>query len=180
MDRPASPRVGTGRYYVAGRGNAVVSRYSCNLRWVDGYKRRYHRTPPLYPQLLTQILYFKISTTLSKLRRATMPAASKFMKPSKASLDMLPNSQSSQTPPSSPSQSYSCQCHLEPPVALHLAQLFKEVIKATQATSDPATAPLAAETQDLSNAQPEEARARASRLEFKTVDEVYVPGEVQV
>jgi len=51
--------------------------------------------------------------------------------PSKMPLDTLLGCRSSQTPPSSPSEPHLCQCHLEPPVALHLVQLFKEKITIT-------------------------------------------------
>ncbi len=49
---------------------------------------------------------------------------------------------------------------------------------ALAAQAIPATTSQAVETQDAGNAQSEQPRARASRLEFKIVDEVYVPGEV--
>lgn len=56
-------------------------------------------------------------------------------------------------------------------------QQFMEIVKiaqVTQALSDPTANSQAAETQGAGNRQSKEARTRASKLEFKTVDEVDV------
>lgn len=82
------------------------------------------------------------------------------------------NSGRADTPPSSPTLPPSEQM-----VTFKHVQQFMEIIKiaqATQALSDPAANSQAAETQGAANHQSKEARTRASKLEFKTVDEVDV------
>jgi hypothetical protein len=77
------------------------------------------------------------------------------------------------TPPSSPTLPPSGQA-----ITVENVREFMDLLKvwvATQAIPTPVKAPVAVE-----NSPPEEARLRASRLEYKTVDEVYVPGKLQV
>lgn len=49
-----------------------------------------------------------------------------------------------------------------------------KIAQAIQALPDPTTNSQAAETQGAGNHQPKEAKIRASKLEFKTVDEIYI------
>jgi len=107
-----------------------------------------------------------------------MPNAVKVTKPSKTRLATPSTSCRLDTPPNSPTLSPSKQTF-----TVELAKQVIETIKLIQA-SQAGTAPTeispTAEPEDLGNAQPAEARARASRLQFKTVDEVYAPSELQV
>jgi hypothetical protein len=106
----------------------------------------------------------------------------------------------SSTPPNSPSLSdsvtsqdteqalnphYLCSCQLLGNSATqssstsltleHLEQLFLKLIEATSKSPDSAKAPEAVKPEDGDDkAEP----ARASKLEFKTVNEMYVPNEI--
>ena len=78
----------------------------------------------------------------------------------------------SHTPPESQTSS--------PPLTLeHLEQLFLKLIQ-TKSTPDSAGPPKAVKSNDLEDAEPKKEIARASKLEFKTVNEVYVSNCVQV
>ena len=104
-----------------------------------------------------------------------MSNQSKVMKPYKVSLDTPPSRGSPQTPPSS-----SVVPHSDPVTALHLAELLKDVLKAVKATSGGTNTPKATEPQVADNSQPKEAGARASKVEYKIVDEMYVPAKPKV
>lgn len=104
-----------------------------------------------------------------------MPGAPKVTKRSKPLQAAPSHSGHLVTPPSSPT--------LLPSSTLEFAKLVIETVKliqASQTTPDPTEDSPAAEPQAEGNVQPEDARARASKLEFKTVDEVYVPSDLQV
>lgn len=106
---------------------------------------------------------------LVKTSQSNNLGASKIVKPPTS------NSGQADTPAISPTVPSS-----EQTITVGLVQQFVDMLKVTLAAQAiPATPPQAAECQAAEHAQPEEARARASRLEFKTVDEMYVPGEVQ-
>ena len=65
-----------------------------------------------------------------------------------------------------------------PPGKFELAKEIIETVKliqASQSTSDSKETSLYAGPQAEGNVQPQEARVRASKLEYKEVDEVYVP-----
>lgn len=82
------------------------------------------------------------------------------------------NSGRADTPPNAPTLPPS-----EQTVTFKHVQQFMEIIKiaqATQALSDPVANSQAAETQGTGNHPSKEAKTRASKLEFKTVDEVYI------
>ena len=55
-----------------------------------------------------------------------------------------------------------------------------KLIQAPQSTSDSKDSALYAGPRAEGNAQPQEARARASKLEYKEVDEVYALSDLQV
>lgn len=102
-----------------------------------------------------------------------MPAASKALKLSKSFQAPRSPSGNPVTPPDSPTL---------PSNTFELARQFIETVKliqASQPTSDSKETALYAGPQAEGNAQPEDARARASKLEYKTVDEVYIPGDLQ-
>lgn len=96
-----------------------------------------------------------------------------------APTDLIPNlpvSPQPQTPPSSP-ELPACKQTL----SLGHVQLFVDLLKAAQSIQ---VAPATAEANQPANTgeksgDKKASRARASKLEFKTVNEVYVPYEVQ-
>lgn len=128
----------------------------------------------LYTQLITSFI-LQLSTTLPKLRKATMSNQPKTMKPYKVSPDTPPSCGSPQTPLSSPVIPPS-----DPVTVLHLAELLKDVLKAAKATPSATDTPKATEPQAADSSQPQEPRARASKVEYKTVDEMYVPAKPKV
>jgi len=94
-----------------------------------------------------------------------------------APTDVIPNLPRPQTPPSSPE----LPAYKQTLSSGHV-QLFVDLLKAAQAIQ---SAPAAAGViQPASTGEaPEDkktSRAKASKLEFKTVNEMYVPCEVQV
>ena len=112
------------------------------------------------------------SPSLSTSTPFTLNDAQQFIDLVKAVVTMhtMPNGLN-QTPLNSPTLQVS-----SPPVTLeHLKQLFLEVI---QATSKPQISPKAVKSDAKGGAEPKEEIARASKLEFKTVNEVYVSNNV--
>lgn len=109
----------------------------------------------------SSIIAPQISTVPSELRKAIMPAASKVMKGA-------PSNPQADTPSSSSTLPPSGQI-----ITVEHVQQFMDMLKVALATQAvPTTTPQATESQAAEKAPSEEARARASRLEFKTVDEV--------
>jgi hypothetical protein len=100
-----------------------------------------------------------------------MPNASKVMKPSTATQISPPNSRPSYTPPGSPTLESA-----EPTVTFTVKEFVAavtEVLKEHGVTASTATSgPV--ESQSDGNAEAKKPIVRASKLEYKAVDEVYV------
>lgn len=99
-----------------------------------------------------------------------MPATPKVSKQSKAPQGAPSRAGHPNTPPSSPS-------HDIGPISIPADQferLMNLLERLVEGKSESGKGFLAAGSQDKGNIQPAEARTLASKLEFKTVDEVYV------
>jgi hypothetical protein len=98
-----------------------------------------------------------------------MPTQSKVTKQSKAP-QTAPSKSSPDTPPSSPAHVISTI----PIVADQLERITNLLERLVESKSDTGEKSTSAEPQVKGNTQPAEAKTPASKLEFKTVDEVYV------
>jgi hypothetical protein len=108
------------------------------------------------------ILYTPSSSfQLSKPHRATMATASKLITAA------LSNACAAATPPSSPSQPLSRHGQSEQLVAFELFAIFKDMLKIAQAQEVPPSPPEVQVSEE--EKQP---RARASKVEFKLVNEM--------
>ncbi|KAF2811339.1 uncharacterized protein BDZ99DRAFT_274026 [Mytilinidion resinicola] len=105
----------------------------------------------------------QISITFPK-RRATMPVTSKLVTAAPS------NARAATTSPSSPSQPLSRHGESEQLAAFELVALFKDMLKISQAAQE---VPPPSEVQVIE--EKKQPRTRASKVEFKLVNEMYAP-----
>jgi hypothetical protein len=159
-----------GRQDAAGNGVERYSRHSCSSCRVDWningqmFLQKTNYRPPfiIIPSFVS---YAPDPTSPLKPHRATMPTQSKVSKQSKPFQAVPSRSSQPDTPPDSPTWPFNFK---------ELAKEFFDTVKRIQESESKEASPFAG-PQVEGNTEPVEARARASRLEFRAVDEVYVP-----
>ncbi len=127
------------------------------------FKRWYHRSSFII--IHSFISYAPDPTSPLKPHRAIIPAPSKVIKQSNPPQATPLKSNPPDTPPNSPTTSI--------PNPLEFAQQVIDTVKLIQISESKKTSP-SAEPYIKEDTKPAEAKARASKLKYKTVDEVYV------
>jgi hypothetical protein len=120
-------------------------------------------------QILTPNLILQITILLPKLRKATMSNQFKEIKPYKVSLDTLFSYRSPQTP------LFSLVIPPSDLITVHyLIELLKDILKTVIAISGAIDTPKVTKPQAADSSQPKKARTRALKVEYKTVNKMYI------
>jgi hypothetical protein len=150
-------------------------RHSCVFRHVHWYKngqmflqRGYNRPPFIVIQSFFS--YPPDPTSLFNLSTATMSSKPKAKKQGKPSQAVPPKSGPPEAPPNSPVQFFSAGV-ITPE---HIHRILNILEQSIQRKSVSSKISSSAAPQVEGDTKPTEAKARASKLEYKTVDEVYV------